>query len=213
VHTGCLSAAPQRFVTVQTAFALSPALKYRSAPILTASHSTITTFARDPLRWPSFGSQPRVSAISPIEGSFDSKQIWGKLEVKSHFRRIRARCHKMCAAEGRKKVVECNLVGHVDYREAKAPFVAIAVKQIVMTRADVKQVPRRHAGRVMIVIFGSWSRKANARRSIQGPRPQLARCRTANSWRSTAKLFSAGIAGAWFAETSGHGRSGIRLRS
>src|SRR4030095_12106723 len=74
----------------------------------------------------------------------------------------------MRAAEGRKKVVECNLVGHVDYREAKGPFVAIAVKQIVMTRADVKQVPRRHAGRVMIVIFGSWSRKANARRSIQG---------------------------------------------
>jgi len=30
VHTGCLSAAPQRFITVQTAFALSPASKYRS---------------------------------------------------------------------------------------------------------------------------------------------------------------------------------------
>src|SRR6266705_4780791 len=32
VLTGCLSAAPQRFVTVQTAFAPSPASKYRSAP-------------------------------------------------------------------------------------------------------------------------------------------------------------------------------------
>ncbi len=34
MHTGCLSAAPQRFITVQTAFALSLALKYRSIPIV-----------------------------------------------------------------------------------------------------------------------------------------------------------------------------------
>ena len=34
VHTGCLSAAPQRFITVQTAFALSPASKNRSASIV-----------------------------------------------------------------------------------------------------------------------------------------------------------------------------------
>ena len=34
MHTGCLSAAPQRFITVQTAFALSPALKYRSSSIV-----------------------------------------------------------------------------------------------------------------------------------------------------------------------------------
>jgi hypothetical protein len=34
VHTGCLSAAPQRFITVQTAFALSPASKYRSSSIV-----------------------------------------------------------------------------------------------------------------------------------------------------------------------------------
>gem|GEM_PF-6803304 len=34
--TGCLSAAPQRFITVQTAFATSPASKNRSMPILAA---------------------------------------------------------------------------------------------------------------------------------------------------------------------------------
>ena len=34
MHTGCLSAAPQRFITVQTAFALSPASKNRSASIV-----------------------------------------------------------------------------------------------------------------------------------------------------------------------------------
>ena len=37
MHTGCLSAAPQRFVTVQTAFAPSPASKYRSALILSSA--------------------------------------------------------------------------------------------------------------------------------------------------------------------------------
>src|SRR5579885_2222881 len=36
VHTDRLSAAPQRFVTVQTAFASAPASKYRSTVILTA---------------------------------------------------------------------------------------------------------------------------------------------------------------------------------
>jgi hypothetical protein len=34
VHTGCLSAAPQRFITVQTAFALTPASKCRSVFIV-----------------------------------------------------------------------------------------------------------------------------------------------------------------------------------
>jgi len=34
VLTGCLSAAPQRFVTVQTAFATAPASKNRSMPIV-----------------------------------------------------------------------------------------------------------------------------------------------------------------------------------
>jgi len=46
VLTGCLSAAPQRFVTVQTAFAPSPASKYRSALILSSALTLVQPLAR-----------------------------------------------------------------------------------------------------------------------------------------------------------------------
>ena len=88
------------------------------------------------------------------------------LEVEAEFGRVRPRRHKMRSAERGKKIVERRLVGQVDGRESQAPFVVIATEQVVVAHAQIKQVPRRDARRVVIVVCRSRSRKADARRTI-----------------------------------------------
>ena len=88
--------------------------------------------------------------------------------MEAEFRRVRARRHKVCAAERRQKVVESNLVGQVDDREPQAPLVTVAVKQIVVTGANVEQVSRGDARRIVIVVFRSGRREADARGSVKG---------------------------------------------
>ena len=73
----------------------------------------------------------------------------------------------MRAAERRQEVVESNFIGQIDYCKPCAPEVTVTVKQIVVTGADVEQVARRDAWRIVIVIFRSGGRKADARRSKQ----------------------------------------------
>ena|SRR5438034_7000152 len=81
-----------------------------------------------------------------------------RLEVEAHLCRIRARRHKMRAAERRQEVIKRNFVRQVDHCKAQAPLVAISVEQVVVPDAEIKQVTRRDAGRIAIVVFGSRSR-------------------------------------------------------
>src|SRR5205823_2475156 len=74
VLTGCLSAAPQRFVTVQTAFAPSPASKYRSALILSSALSPrptpcVNTFRSRAQSRASCGNGREESAFSLRDGT------------------------------------------------------------------------------------------------------------------------------------------------
>src|SRR6267378_4593049 len=69
-----------------------------------------------------------------------------ELKVAPHLGGIRARRHKMRAAERRQEVIKRNLVRQVDHCEAQAPLVAIRVEQIVVPDAEIKQVTRRDAG-------------------------------------------------------------------
>lgn len=74
----------------------------------------------------------------------------------------------MRSAERRQKVVESNIIGQVDDREPQAPLIMVAVKQIVVTGANVEQVSRRDSRGIVIVVFRSGRRKANTCGSIQG---------------------------------------------
>jgi len=87
--------------------------------------------------------------------------------VEADFRRVGTRRHKVCAAERRQEVIKRRLVGQVDHRKAQTPLEAVAMKQIVVTGADIEQVARRDAWRIVIVIFRSGSREVDARRSVQ----------------------------------------------
>ena len=49
----------------------------------------------------------------------------------------------MSSAERRQEVVERDLVGEVDRGEPQAPFIAVAVEQVVVPDAGVEQVARR----------------------------------------------------------------------
>ena len=63
----------------------------------------------------------------------------------------------VCAAERGKKVVESNFIRQIDNREAQAPLVTVAVKEIVVTRRDIKQTARLDSLRIMVVILRPWS--------------------------------------------------------
>lgn len=75
------------------------------------------------------------------------------LKVEAEFDGFGARRNIMRAAEGRKKIIECGLVGQVDDREAKAPFVAIALEEIVVTDGKVEKIPWRDARWIVIIVL------------------------------------------------------------
>ena len=59
------------------------------------------------------------------------------------------------SAEGGEEVVKRVFVGDVDGGQAEAPFVAVAVEEVVLADGCVEEVPRCNAGRVLVVIFGT----------------------------------------------------------
>src|SRR5208337_2666175 len=66
VHTSWLSAAPQRFITVHTAFASSPASKYRSTPYYPpTARARPTRRERQSPDWPLFPGCPCVCRARP----------------------------------------------------------------------------------------------------------------------------------------------------
>src|SRR5438270_14035587 len=89
---------------------------------------------------------------------------WPNLEVKPHLRRVAARRHVVRAAEGREKVVQRGPVGQIYRRELQAPFVAVASEKIVVPDGQIKQMARRNARRIVVIILRSWRRYGYQRR-------------------------------------------------
>ena len=80
------------------------------------------------------------------------------LEVEADFAGEGTRGDVMGAAEGGEEVVEGVVVREVDDGETGAPFVAVAVKQVVVAEGHVEKIPRLDARGIVIVVLaaGSW---------------------------------------------------------
>ena len=72
--------------------------------------------------------------------------------------RQRARRHIVRPAEGREEVIQRRFVGDVDGGKRKTPFVMIAFEQVVVSHCNVKQIARRDAGWIVVVVLRSRSR-------------------------------------------------------
>ena len=75
------------------------------------------------------------------------------LEVKSDLSRQCARRDVVRAAEGRKEVVECVLVGQVDRCELETDLVLVAAEQVVMSDGNVEKASRRDTRWVLVVVL------------------------------------------------------------
>lgn len=80
------------------------------------------------------------------------------LEVETQLHRLRSRRYIMRAAERGNEVVQRLVVSQIDHREAQAPFVAVAIEQIVLAHGNVEQVPRSDALRIVVDILRSGRR-------------------------------------------------------
>ena len=69
-----------------------------------------------------------------------------------------SRRHVVRAAKGGQEVVERFLVCQIDDREARAPFVPIAVKQVVVPDRQVEEVARCDARRIVVIVLGAGRR-------------------------------------------------------
>lgn len=49
-------------------------------------------------------------------------------------------CDVVCSAESGEEVVQGGLIGHVDNLDLRAPFVTVAVEEIVVVDSDVEKV-------------------------------------------------------------------------
>ena len=58
------------------------------------------------------------------------------------------------AAESRKEIVKHVVVRQVDDGQLRAPFVLVAVEQVVMAHGEIEEIPGCDARRVMVVILG-----------------------------------------------------------
>ena len=83
--------------------------------------------------------------------------------MKAWFGRVGPRRKKVRPAESGQEIIERNLIGDIDRGHAQAPLVLVAMKKIVISHRKVEQVPRRNAGRIVIVIFCPGCRNGDAR--------------------------------------------------
>ena len=82
-------------------------------------------------------------------------------EVESDLGGQSARGYVVRAAEGGEEVVERVFVGEVDAGQTQAPFVFVAIEEIVLTDRGIEEVARRDTRRVLVVILGTGSGDAN----------------------------------------------------
>src|SRR5947209_6478969 len=64
-----------------------------------------------------------------------------------------ARRHEVCAAEGGQEVVERHLVGQVNDCKSQGHARALRAEQVVCPGAQVKEMTRRNARRIRIVVL------------------------------------------------------------
>ena len=62
----------------------------------------------------------------------------------------------MGSREGREEVVEGILVRDVRCGQTKSNLVLVAVKKVVFSDRDVKEVPRLNARRIVVLVLGVW---------------------------------------------------------
>ena len=78
--------------------------------------------------------------------------------MEAQLRRIRTRRNKMRSGEGRKKVIERSLVGQVDHTPLQAPFVPIAMEQVVVSNRQIEKTAGGNPGRIVVVVLGPGCR-------------------------------------------------------
>ena len=84
-----------------------------------------------------------------------------RLKVETHLGRVGSRRNEMGSTESREEVVERDLVGQIDNREAQAPLIAISVEEIVFAHRHIKQIPRFDSRWIQIIVFLAWSRNVD----------------------------------------------------
>src|SRR5277367_14242 len=84
--------------------------------------------------------------------------LFGALKVEAYLSRQGARCDVVRAAEGGEEVIESVLVGDVDACEAEAPFVFIAIEEIVLADGEIEEAALLNAWRVLVVVLSARSR-------------------------------------------------------
>ncbi len=88
-------------------------------------------------------------------------------EVEAELRSVRPWRNKVRSAERGQEIVQCRLVRQVDDREAQAPLVVVAVEQVIIAHAGIKQVSRVDAGRIVIVVLRSRRRYLEPCRPVE----------------------------------------------
>src|ERR1051326_5012324 len=89
------------------------------------------------------------------------------LELESNPRLVGPGLNEMRAAERREKVVHCRLITDVRDRKLQCDPLSIgASQQVIGSDGDVKDVPRRHTGRMVIVVLGSRCRDLHTRCAV-----------------------------------------------
>jgi hypothetical protein len=79
-------------------------------------------------------------------------------EVESKFSSKRTRGHIVSSRESGQEIVERDFIGDVHGGKLQTPFISFAVKQVVMSNRQIKEVPCCDAWRIMIVVFGARGR-------------------------------------------------------
>src|SRR5215470_15558652 len=85
-----------------------------------------------------------------------------KLEVKAQFGGIAPRRDEVRSAECAQEVVQRFFVRQIDHCEAQAPFVAVAMEQIVVANGQVEKIAGGDARRILVVVFRAFSWDVNA---------------------------------------------------
>src|ERR1700679_78213 len=75
-----------------------------------------------------------------------------KLEVEAQLRRHGARRNVVGSTEGGEEVIERVFVGDVDGSQAEAPFVAVALEEVVLTNRRVEKATRLDTRGVVVVV-------------------------------------------------------------
>jgi hypothetical protein len=76
------------------------------------------------------------------------------------------RGHVVRSAEGGEKVIECVFVGYVDRCQLEICLESVGVKQVIFAKREIEEVAWSDAGRVVVVIAGTWRRNLKERRTV-----------------------------------------------